>query len=144
MPERNTARAIITKYTRERDRARPSGWAYRGEPVGVLLDDLAWRMPAGEIVPVAIGKHGKVTLALRDAVDVIESCTYPGAATWRPTQETPRGPEAVQRYSTSCHGPSSPEPRPSSRWCEICNVPLRPNNYSGRCWQHPPADAEEV
>lgn len=127
LPARNTARAVISKYVHERDRTKPTGWGYRGEPIAVLLDDLAYKMPAGDVVPVAVGKQGKVTLAFRDAIDVIESCTFPGAATWRPTQLTPRGREAPQRYSSTCHhqgGASDLREENLGPRCARCSAPL--------------------
>lgn len=111
LPARNTARVIISKFTRERDRSKRSGWRYVREPRYVMLDELAYRMPAGDIVPVATGKKGVVALATADAVDVIDSCTYPGASTWRPMLDEPRVKETAQRYSRDCSHDTTATPR---------------------------------
>lgn len=102
LPARNTAMVSIGEFVRERDRSRTSGWRYRREPRAVLLDELAYLMPAGEIVPVAVGGKGAVSLAFAQAREVIDSCTYPGASQWRPTADTPRTKETAQRYSREC------------------------------------------
>src|SRR5690625_1312746 len=62
IPKRNTARVVIGKFSRERDKSKRSGWRYVREPHTVLLDELAYLMPAGEIVPVATGTRGAVSL----------------------------------------------------------------------------------
>lgn len=124
LPPRNTARAVIGRFTRERDNSRPSGWSYRREPTTVLLDELAYLMAAGQIIPVAVGSKGKVSLAHSEAREVIDSCTYPGASLWRPATATPRSNETAQRFTRVCaHGESptpSASPDPVSR-----TVPLR-------------------
>ena len=128
LPARNTARAIISKFTRERDRTRPSGWRYKRWPREVMLDELAYRMPAGDIVPVAMGKNGVVVLATADAIDVIDSCTYPGASTWHPRLLVPRTKESSQRYSRECsHVATAPLDR--SGRC-VCGHP-RAFHYEG-------------
>jgi hypothetical protein len=79
LPAPNSAWVSIGEFERERDRDRPSGWWYRRKPHQVLLDHLAYLMPAGKVVPVAMGSKGRVSLAFRDACEVIDSCAYPGA-----------------------------------------------------------------
>lgn len=115
LPARNSARVIIGKFTRERDRTRPSGWRYVREPRTVMLDELAYLMPAGEIVPVATGTRGVVSLATADAREVIDSCTYPGASAWRPSATTPRTKETAQRISRDCHHADERLPAANSR-----------------------------
>ena len=105
VPPPNTARVIIGDFKRERDKNRPAGWRYVRQPKSVLLDELAVLMPTGDIVPVAVGKKGAVSLAFKESVDVIDSCTYPGAARWNPQPETPRQQEVVQRFTRTCHHP---------------------------------------
>lgn len=102
LPGRDMARVIIGRFTRIRDRSRPSGWRYQREPEEALLDDLAYLMPAGEIIPVAFGNRGTVSLAFKGAAEIIDSCTYPGASTWRPNGQTPRTREAPQRFTSVC------------------------------------------
>jgi hypothetical protein len=104
LPAPNTAYVAISTFSRERDNTRPSGWWYRREPKAVLLDELAYLMPAGEIVPVAIGTLGHVVLADRAAAEVIDSCTYPGASAWNPVRTVEKAvKESVQAYSRDCH-----------------------------------------
>ncbi|MEI8082148.1 MAG: hypothetical protein WCI74_09925 [Actinomycetes bacterium] len=104
VPEPNTAYVSISTFTRERDHGKKSGWRYVREPKSVLLDELAYLMPAGDIVPVAVGTLGHVVLADRAAADVIDSCTYPGASRWNPVENTDKAvKEAVQYYSRDCH-----------------------------------------
>lgn len=108
LPARNTAKVIIGRFALVRDRRKPGGWAYRREPYTVLLDELVPQMTAGEITPVAVGAKGLVSLAHKTAVEVIDSCTYPGASQWRPSPSTPRTREAPQRYSAECHHEGDP------------------------------------
>lgn len=110
IPPRNTAWVMIGDYRPERDSTRKSGWAYLRTPKRVLLDELAYLMPAGEIVPVAVGTVGKVDLAYASATEVIDSCTYRGASLWRPSAKTPRKQEAAQRYSVPCAHTVQPKP----------------------------------
>ena len=107
----NTAWVIIADYERERDASRPTGWGYRRTPRLVLMDDLAALMPAGEIVPAAVGTRGHVDLVFKSAVPIIESCTYPGATEWNPVRKpvVPQK-EAVQRYSIDCHHGGTVDP----------------------------------
>lgn len=106
LPAANTQEAIIWKFWRERDRSKKSGWSYNAGKVDVLFDELASLMPAGEIVPVVTGSKNKIVrLAYRDAIDVIDSCTFPGASLWRPDPTTPRQQEAAQSITRHCrHG----------------------------------------
>lgn len=101
MPPRNSANVIIGRFTRVR--VGLNKWRYEREPRAMTLDELAYRMPAGDVVPVRIGKQGMVSLATKDAVDIIDSVTFPGASLWRPDADTSRHKEVVQRYSTDCH-----------------------------------------
>ena len=104
LPAPNTAYVSIGTFRRERDSSKKSGWRYVREPKAVLLDELAHLMPAGEIVPVAMGTLGYVVLAERAAADVIDSCTYPGASRWNPVETTEKAvKETVQTYSRDCH-----------------------------------------
>lgn len=102
LPPPNTAYVVIGEFTRERDRQKPSGWAYNRQPCGVLLDELSYLMPAGDIVPVATGKEGRVSLAFKEAREIIDSCTYPDASLWIPDYGTPRHKEAAQSHSRAC------------------------------------------
>jgi hypothetical protein len=102
IPPPNTVPVIIGDYTRERDRERRTGWRYVRTPKELLLDELAFLMPAGAIVPVSIGTEGRVDLAYAGARDVIDSCTYPDASLWQPTFDTPRHKEAPQRMRRKC------------------------------------------
>lgn len=100
----NTAQVVISTFRRERDPSKKSGWRYEREPKTVLLDELAYLMPAGEIVPVVVGRGGHVVLADRGAREVIDSCTYPGASRWDPLKERRAAvKEAAQSYSRDCH-----------------------------------------
>ena len=110
MPPPDTAYVSIGRFVRERDKSRPSGWWYRREPLAVLLDEIAYRMPAGDIVPVTVGTKGLVSLATADAIEVIDSCTYAGASQWNPIVK-PFVPhkESVQRFSRDCHHPGAIE-----------------------------------
>jgi hypothetical protein len=109
LPKPNTVDVIIGQFFRDRDRHRRSGWSYRREPRAVLLDDLAYLMPAGDIIPVAVGTLGRVSLAYAEAAEIIDSCTYPGASQWQPNDATPRHQEAPQRRSSDCrHGSDAP------------------------------------
>lgn len=120
LPPRNAARAIISKFTRERDKSKRSGWRYRREPHAVPLDELSYRMPAGEIVPVALGRLGAVSLAFAQACEVIDSCTHEGASVWRPVADTPRTKEAVQQFTRDCaHNGATP-----ARRCPGCDKTL--------------------
>lgn len=103
IPPSGTAKIIIGEYRRQRDPTRRNGWRYERTPRTITLDELAVRMPAGEIVPVRIGTRGQVDLAFSNARDVIDSCTYPGASRWRPTTDTPRHKETAQSLSRACH-----------------------------------------
>jgi hypothetical protein len=114
LPPPNTVHVVIGEYVADRDRSRPTGWRYRREPKAVLLDELAYLMPAGEIVPVAVGTEGRVDLAFKTAVEVIDSCTYPGAARWNPTDVTPRHKETAQYYTKACSHPGEPSNEPAA------------------------------
>jgi hypothetical protein len=119
IPAPNTARVIVSDFTRERDRDKKSCWRYVRTPRTVLLDELAYLMPAGEVIPVAIGTTGLVVLADKRAGDVIDSCTYPGASVWRPTSDTPRQQESAQTFSRGCSrhadtGPATHRDEPPS------------------------------
>jgi len=103
LPKPNTAFVAISTFKRERDSSRPTGWWYVREPVAVLLDELVHLMPLGDIVPIKIGKKGDVVLADRNASEVIDSCTYPGASLWQPSTRTDKPEkETVQFYSREC------------------------------------------
>jgi hypothetical protein len=65
LPSPNSVFVAIGEFTRERDRNTKTGWRYKREPRAVLLDELAILMPAGEIIPVAVGTRGQVSLAFR-------------------------------------------------------------------------------
>jgi hypothetical protein len=52
---RNTANVIIRRFWRERDKDFKIGWRFEHGPTTVLLDELSYLMPAGEIVPVSVG-----------------------------------------------------------------------------------------
>lgn len=110
LPPPGTANVVIRKFTRERDRDSRTGWRYLHNPYQVTLDELSYLMPAGEIRPVRIGRieKSRVVLAHSSAVEVINSCTFEGAADWAPTPATPQSKEATQRFSKSCrrHGES--------------------------------------
>lgn len=141
MPKPDTAYVSIGRYVRERDKSRPSGWWYRREPMAVLLDDLSYRMPAGEIVPVAHGTKGLVSLAESSAVEVIDSCTYVGASQWNPVVN-PANPhkEVVQRYSRDCHHSQGQESSPLAVAyaeyppCPLCNGRLYWPESQARGW----------
>lgn len=107
----NTAWVIIGDYEMVRDSSRPKGWSYRRQPKLVLLDELAALMPAGDIVPAAVGTKGRVDLVFKAATEVIESCTYPGATVWDPVKK-PVMPqkETGQQYSRDCHHKDNPVP----------------------------------
>ena len=117
LPDRNTANVSIGEFTRERDGRR---WRYQRRPLVVTLDELTQLIPAGEIVPVAVGTKGAVSLALKGAREVIDSCTYPGASVWHPSSSTPRTREAAQRFSKPCSRHESPAK------CEVCGLPINP------------------
>lgn len=108
LPPPGTANVVIRNFTRNRDTRSPTGWRYVHHPYQVTLDELSYLMPMGEILPVQIGalKTRRVVLAHSSAVDVINSCTFDGAATWVPSPATPQPKEAPQRFSSSCkqHG----------------------------------------
>lgn len=100
----NTANVVITTFHRKRDRSKRLGWRYEREPKTVLLDELAYLMPAGEIIPVVVGTRGHVVLAEKAAAEVIDSCTFPGASKWNPSRESNEVfKEAPQSYSRDCH-----------------------------------------
>lgn len=101
----NTAQVIISDFTPERDRSKPGGWRYARRPTAVLLDELSVLMPAGQIIPVQIGSPARrrVVLAHKSGADVVESCTYKGAAKWTPDADTPRTREAAQALTHECH-----------------------------------------
>lgn len=135
LPDPNTAYVSISTFRRERDRSARSGWRYSREPRAVLLDDLAQLMPAGEIVPVTVGTKGHVVLADHAAVDVIDSCTYPGASQWNPGESVDRATrETVQRYSRDCHHDAAPAALGPSRHLGV------PEQAGGR----PPAPAVRI
>jgi hypothetical protein len=123
LPPPNTANVIISKFTHERDRDTKSGWTYKREPTAVLLDDLAYLMPAGEIIPVAVGTKGIVVLAHKGSREVIDSCTYLGASPWRPSIATPREKEAVQTFSRFCRGHKQSH---QDITCRFCKLPINP------------------
>ncbi|WP_156685601.1 hypothetical protein [Mycobacterium sp. Marseille-P9652] len=165
MPPANSARVIIGKLIRERDGSRPSGWWYRREPTAVLLDELAVLMPAGEIVAVATGAKGQVSLAYKEAIEVIDSCAGPGASLWKPDGSTPRQREIVQAVTRECTAhptdrpavekrapllPAAPSAQPPPRRvpelpepeasCSTCHQPLwapisRDRGICEACWQ---------
>lgn len=133
-----TAWVAIGHYTRERDRNSKSGWRYRREPRRILLDELAYSMPAGNIVPVVVGKVGKVDLAERAAVDVIDSCTYTGASQWNPRRRSPKPhKEAVQRQTLTCHhelvSPYSGPPCPQCGIGKLYSPHAIERGYCGVC-----------
>lgn len=99
IPPKGSANAIISDFTRERDKGR---WRYRRVPTTTTLDDLVVQMAAGEIVPAAMGNQGKVVLTWQRGADMLEACTYEGASIWNPTDWTPQTKEAAQSYSTDC------------------------------------------
>jgi hypothetical protein len=69
----------------------------------VLLDELSYLMPAGEIVPVSVGSPRIVLLAHKGATDIIDSCTYPGASQWQPSTDTPRSRDgSADRHPALC------------------------------------------
>jgi hypothetical protein len=106
----NTARVAISRFRRERDSSRASGWSYCREPVSVLLDELACLVPAGDVVPVVVGTKGMVVLAFKDAADVIDSCTYPGASRWDPVGKLLAKKERRQLRSLECHHKDAARP----------------------------------
>jgi hypothetical protein len=143
VPPRNTAEVIIGDFHPERDRTRKSGWRYVRTPKRVLLDELSYLMPAGEIVPVTVGTQGKVDLAYAGAAEIIDSCTYRGASDWQPSIETPRRQESAQRYSVPCtrhdaqdrdlKSRSAADPETvvklrhfteSAIYCRVCTLPI--------------------
>lgn len=104
LPPPNSAYISISMFRRERSRNAKSGYRYVREPRAVLLDELAYLMPAGEIVPVTVGTKGHVVLAERAAREVIDSCTYPGASEWNPVLTVAKVvKESAQTYSRHCH-----------------------------------------
>lgn len=127
LPPPNTARVIISDFERERDRKSKSGWRYVRVPKTILLDELSVLMPAGEILPLAVGSKGGVALSFRQARDVIDSCTYPGASTWTPQVATPRHKETSQFFSTDCSRHSDMESDMGAIRagdCTHCGAPL--------------------
>jgi hypothetical protein len=102
MPPRNTANVIIRRFWRERDTDSKTGWRIEHGPTTVVLDELSYLMPAGEIVPVSVGSPRIVLLAHKGATDIIDSCTYPGASQWQPSTDTPRSREEAQTVTRSC------------------------------------------
>ena len=120
MPRPGSAGLTIADFTRERDRTAPTGWRYMRQPKSIRLDELPVRMAAAEIVPVAVGALGRVDLAFASAAEIIDSCTFPGASVWHPTDETPRRKEAAQRITTVC-ARHSDDP---VRTCLTCGKPL--------------------
>lgn len=132
LPPPNTAYVSIGQFHRERDQSKKPGWRYVRTAHAVLLDELACLMPAGEIIPVAVGMKGQVSLAYRQASEVIDSCTYPGASRWQPTTATPRQKEAPQQFSTDCaHHPDVAAPVIVSGMsgevsCRICGRGINP------------------
>lgn len=100
----NTARVVISTFYRQRDKSKRRGWRYERQPKTVLLDELAYLMPAGEIGPVVVGSRGYVVLAEKAAAEVIDSCTFPGASKWNPSRERRQiSKETPQRFSRDCH-----------------------------------------
>jgi hypothetical protein len=102
MPPRNTANVIIRRFWRERDTDSKTGWRIEHGPTTVVLDELSYLMPAGEIVPVSVGSPRIVLLAHKGATDIIDSCTYPGASQWQPSTDTPRSREEAQTVTRPC------------------------------------------
>jgi hypothetical protein len=103
MPPRNTANMIVSDFTRTRDRSTRSGWWYHRTPRVVLYDELVYLMAAGDIVPVTMGRDRQhVVLARKEARDLIDSCTYPGASLWLPTTATPQRNDAPQHFTRHC------------------------------------------
>lgn len=117
LPPAGSANVVIGRFIRERDNRSASGWWYTRQPFPVTLDELSYLMPAGEIIPVQIGneKKRRVVLADRSAAEVIDSCTYPGAAAWQPNSVTLQPRETAQRYSSDCvkHGESATRAMPT-------------------------------
>lgn len=104
LPAPNTAKVIISRFRRIRDRSRASGWWYERQPLTVMYDQLAYLMPAGEITPAVIGTRGKVVLAEKAALEVIDSCTYEGASVWDPQRKVDAEfPDRKQHKSLYCH-----------------------------------------
>lgn len=124
MPPRNTANAIIRRFWRERDRNSTSGWRFEHGPSTVLLDELSYLMPAGEIAPVSIRSMGLVLLAHKGANDIIDSCTYPRASQWIPDADTPRGEEDAQTVSRPCdrHQVNEVDVRNGEITCRGCGL----------------------
>lgn len=121
LPARNTQRVVIGSYERERDRFSISGYRYRRQPKTVLLDELAYLMPAGLIVPVAVGKKGRVDLAFKESIEIIDSCTYPGASRWNPLKTSQPQKEVPQRFSQECSKhPGRDEQATSFTVCQLC------------------------
>jgi hypothetical protein len=101
LPPRNTQRVVIGNYSLERNKDSKTGFSYVRTPKSVLLDELAYLMPEGQIIPVSVGKKGKVDLAFQSAKSVIDSCTYDGASTWNPVKPK-AAKEAAQFISQDC------------------------------------------
>ena len=145
LPPPGTANVIISKFDLQRDSDSRTGWRYQRRPFLRTLDELSQLVPIGEIVPVEIGSaaYRRVVLADQSAIDVINICTYQGAATWTPTPETPQTRESPQRFSSACHHGDSLAVIPvgdERRWvdpshrCE-CGQPLwaRESQIRGYC-----------
>lgn len=135
MPPAGSAMVIIGRFHRERDQSIRSGWRYVRSPYAVTLDELSQAMPYGEIVPVQIGspKKRRVVLAHRSAVEIIDSCTYEGASTYKPIPEIIQGKDAPQRFSQGCRHGEAPAicfcghplwaPQSIERgYCEACRL----------------------
>lgn len=121
MPPPGGAKAVIRKFSRQRGK---NGWEYQHEPFTRTLDELSYLIPAGEIIPVAIGGQDRrrVVLAPADAADIIDSTTYPGASRWEPDADLKRVREAAQRYTAECHhGAVAGYDQPV---CVVCGHPL--------------------
>lgn len=135
MPPRNTAKVIIGSFTRERDRSKKSGWAYKRTAHAVLLDELACLMPVGEIIPVAVGTKGQVSLAYKQAGEIIDSCTYHGASLWRPTSATPRQKEAGQAITRPCSTHDGEIDYPTLVAAEAVTATATVGGKWGYCWE---------
>lgn len=113
LPPPNSRHVVIGDYRLERDRSTKTGYRYFRTPKTVLLDELAYLMPVGQIVPVAVGTKGRVDLAFKGAASVIDACTYNGASNWNPVS-TRATKEAAQYFSREC------AQHPQSQTCSIC------------------------
>lgn len=130
IPPPNTVDVVIRDFSRERDKNSRCGWRYVHMPRAVLLDEVVCLMPAGEIVPVSVGKSGAVMLAFKGAAEIIDSCTYAGASMWRPTSSTPRRQETAQDITRPCnhHAAVTVIDHPRFPTCQKCGS--RVQHYS--------------